>query len=153
MGGSPRLEGRNGEVWRRYAIYGWTQERIAEEHGISQARVSEIITEAKKTMAPVDRSELVQQSLDFLREVQARALEIADMAGAPVAVGKDGNILHDPDTGAVVRDYGGRLRALETAAKMDAQIAKRFGLDAPEKHEVTAKVNYEIVGVPDDLLS
>lgn len=146
---SVRLEGRNGEVWQRYAIHGWTQARIAEHFGISQARVSTIITEIGKTLsAAPDGQELIKKSYDFLLDVQRRVMEIADLAGAPVAVGKDGEILYDPDTGAVVRDFSGRLRALETAMKVDAQVAKRFGLDAPDKVQVSGEMKYEIVGVP-----
>jgi hypothetical protein len=53
----------------------------------------------------------------------------------------------------VVRDYSGRLNALKTAAMIDAQMAKRFGLDAPEKRELSGQVRYEIVGVDDDDLT
>lgn len=160
MPGRFQIEGRNGEVWRRHTIYGWTQERIAQHFGISQERVSQILIGIRKKINPIIQEEMAQNSLELLRDIQARALEIADMTGAPVAVGKDGDILREPgclpnceldhehsEEGAVVRDYSGRLRALETAAKMDAEIAKRFGLNAPEKREVAAVVKYEVANV------
>jgi hypothetical protein len=157
-----RLDGRNGEVWRRHTIYGWTQERCAEHFEISQSRVSEIIAEVRKQIAPLIQEQAAADSREFLLEVKARALEIADLAGAPVAVGKDGDILYEPcdcerylehgrcsDPRKVVRDYSGRLNALKTATMIDAQMAKRFGLDAPEKRELSGQVRYEIVGVDD----
>ncbi len=53
---------------------------------------------------------------------------------------------------AIVRDYAGRLRALDMALKADDTMAKRLGLDAASKVESTATVKYEIVGVdPEDL--
>jgi hypothetical protein len=161
-----RLDGRNGEVWRRHTIYGWTQERCAEHFDISQSRVSEIIAEVRKQVQPLIQEQAAADSREFLLDVKARALEIADLAGAPVAVGKDGNILYEPcETHGqddpcnadcrrvVVRDYSGRLNALKTAAMIDAQMAKRFGLDAPEKRELSGQVRYEIVGVDDDDLT
>lgn len=163
-----RLDGRNGEVWRRHTIYGWTQERCAEHFDLSQQRVSEIIAEVRAQIAPLIQEQAAADSREFLLDVKARALEIADLAGAPVAVGKDGNILYEPcethgpgqdEEGPcsckriVVRDYSGRLNALKTAAMIDAQMAKRFGLDAPEKRELSGQVRYEIVGVDDDDLT
>src|SRR5258707_812315 len=165
MGGTgARMDGRNGEVWRRHTIYGWTQERVAEHFDISQERVSQIIREVRAQIQPLIQEQAAADSREFLLDVKARALEIADLAGAPVAVGKDGNILYEPcethEPGeacscgrVVVRDYSGRLNALKTAAMIDAQMAKRFGLDAPEKRELSGQVRYEIVGVDDDDLT
>lgn len=147
-----RLEGRNGEVWRWFTIRGKTQEWIAQHYGISNQRVSQIIKEVRDAIPPIDKAELVQESLELIKEVKARAMEIVDMAGAPVAVGKDGVVLYDPVNGEVVRDYAGRLRALDMALKADDTMAKRLGLDAASKVESTATVKYEIVGVdPEDL--
>lgn len=142
-----RLEGRNGEVWRRHVIYGWTQERVAEHFGIGQQRVSEIIAMVRASIPEDSKADLVRASMELIHEVKARALEIADMLPAPVVAGKDGTPVIDPDTGQWVRDYGGKLRALETALKADDVLAKRLGLDAASKVESTATVRYEVVGV------
>jgi hypothetical protein len=66
-----------------------------------------------------------------------------------VAVGKDGNTQIDEETGLPVRDYTGYLKALETVAKLDEQLARRFGINAPEKKEITlsGSVRYEIAGI------
>src|SRR6187551_3564988 len=111
--GSARFEGRNGQVIRRYTIYRQTQEQIAEDLGISQERVSQLIREWRASTPAVDLDAMRQQSLALYAELTERALEIADLAGAPIAVGKDGIVLEDPETGQVVRDYSGRLRAIE----------------------------------------
>jgi hypothetical protein len=154
-----RLEGRNGEVWRRHVIHGWTQERCAEHFKISQQYVSEIIATVRASIPAADRAELITASIELIHEVKRQALEIADMAGAPVAVGKDGAILYDPEktnadgSAVVVRDYSGRLRALDMALKADDVLAKRLGLDAASKTESTATVRYELVGVDPDALT
>lgn len=140
------LEGRNGVIWRGHTIYRKTQEALAEEHGISQARVSQIIAQVKASIPDHDREQMRQESIELYAELTRRALEIVDLVPAPIYVGKDGSIAYDDD-GAVVRDYSGRLRAMETAAKMDAELRKLMGLDAATKSEVSGAVRYEIVGV------
>lgn len=148
-----RLEGRNGEVWRKHVIYGWTQERVAEHFGIGQQRVSEIIAMVRASIPEDSKADLVRASMDLINEVKARALEIADMIPAPVVAGKDGDPVMDPETGTWVRDYSGRLRALETALKADDTLAKRLGLDAASKIESTATVRYEVCGVDTENLT
>lgn len=149
--GSARLDGRNGEIWKRVAIHGWTHERCAEHFELSKQRVDQIIGEVRRELKPIMAEELAQESLDTLKHVKAEALAVAEEArrGAPVFVGKDGDVAIDPETGEPVRDLTGYLRALETAAKMDEYMAKRFGLNAPDKREVEVKgtVRYEVAGV------
>jgi len=142
-----RHEGRNGEVWHRYAVRMQSQERIAEDLGISQVRVSQIIAEVRASVPAVDKQQMIAASLELIAYVKNSAIEMAEMAGAPVAVGKDGVPLYDPETGEVVRDFALRDRALKTALAADDVMAKRLGLDAATKTEVTGQVRYEIVGV------
>jgi hypothetical protein len=147
-----RLEGRNGEIWHRYTVRQQTQAMIAEELNISQARVSEIITEVRASIPPIDREQLVASSLELVAYVKQQAMEIVDLAGAPVFVGKDGAIAYD-ENGQVVRDHSGRLAALKMAMDADNVIAKRLGLDAAQKIEQSGSVRYEIVGVDTEDLS
>jgi hypothetical protein len=164
MGGTNQgLEGRNGEIWRQVMIYGWTEARCAQEHGITQQRVSQIVSAVRKELRPYVAEELIQQSMEFLRKTQEKAWEIAEMAGAPVAVGKDGTILTEPcdcmapnvcdHPAKTVRDYSARLNALRLAHDIDKSVRKLHGLDAPEKKELSGNVRYEIVGVEDSDLT
>lgn len=123
-----------------------TQERIAEDLGISPQRVSQIIAEIRASIDPVDKQQMIAASLELIAYVKNSAIEMAEMAGAPVFVGKDGQIGYD-EAGNVVRDYSLRDRALKTALAADDVMAKRLGLDAATKTEVTGQVRYEIVGV------
>jgi hypothetical protein len=146
---SPSLEGRGGEVYRKWAIYRWTQEKIAAEYGISHQRVSQILAAVRTQLPKTDRSELIEQSRAFLEDVQSRFLEIAELTPAPLVAGKDGLPVVDPETGEYVRDYSARMKALAEARVTDEQIAKRFGLSEPAKTSVDlqATVRYEIAGV------
>lgn len=142
-----RLDGRNGEVYHRYTVRMQSQEKIAEELDLSQQRVSQIIREVQDALDPVDKGKLISASLELISYVKNSAIELAEMAGAPVAVGKDGETQIDPETGEVVRDYSLRLNALKAALAADDVMAKRLGLDAATKTEVSGQVRYEIVGV------
>ena len=146
------MTGRNGEVWYRHAVRAQSQERIAEDLGISQQRVSQILAAVKDNFPEIDRQGLVRHSLEFLKAAQDKAMEIVELTPAPVFVGKDGTIARD-EHGNVVRDYSGRLKALEVAIKANETIAKRFGLDAPQKIEASGAIRYEIVGVDLEALS
>lgn len=127
-----RLAGRNGVIWRDYCA-GVTQEELARREGLSQSRVSQIIAQVRDSIPEEDRELEVQRSLEMLRELRAGALEVYRMRAAPVTAGKDGDLVVDPEDGTYVRDHTGRLRALETALKVDARIAALLGLDAAQK--------------------
>lgn len=134
----PDLEGRNGRIWRDYCA-GKTQAALAAEHGISQGRVSQIISQVRASLPKEDRAEELERSLEMLHELRAGALEVWRMAAAPVTAGKDGDPVMDPETGEWVRDHGGRLRALETALKVDQRIAQLLGLDAAQKVDLSVE--------------
>lgn len=140
------LEGRNGAVYRAYVIYRKTQEAIAQEFGISQQRVAQIIKAVRDGIPADDLAEMRLKAAELYAELTTRALAIADMKPAPIFVGKDGDLARDEE-GEVVRDYAARMKALELAAKFDEQNRKLFGLDSPTKLESTSTVKYVLEGV------
>lgn len=148
---SARMEGRDGQIWRAYTVYRHTQSRIAADFGISSTRVSEIIQQVRATIPQHDLDEMRQMSIDLYADLTRRAMEIVDLVPAPVVVGKDGDILYED--GEIVRDYSGRLRAIETAAKMDGETRKLMGLDSATKSEVSGSITYEVVGIDENDLS
>lgn len=159
MGISDKAEGpideaRAEEIFNRWAIWGETQQKIAASLGISHQRVSQIIKDWRAAH-PVVREELAEQSIAMLNDLRQRQYRLAEQikAGAPVAVGKDGLPMQDPDSGNYVRDYSGYMKALAEVRLTDAQIAKRMGLDAPDRLEATHSVRYVIEGVDGDALT
>lgn len=145
------LDARNQEIYRKVKVYGWTQSKAGEHYGITQQAVSQIVNTMEARGLP-DAAALRQASYERLMEIQARQLEISLLKGAPVTAGKDGEVVYDPETNEVVRDYGGILKALADAMRTDSELAKRFGLDAATKVETKQTVRYEIGGLdPDDL--
>lgn len=131
-----RLEGRNGQVWRRHVIDGRTQAAVALEFGISQQRVSEICQQVRKTIPDQDRQAMVQDTLEVLSELHRTAIDLMRMAGAPVTAGKDGSVVYDPETQEVVRDYSLRLNALKGALAVSESMRRLVGLDAAKGLDV-----------------
>lgn len=128
-----RLEGRDGRIWRAYLL-GTTQEAIASQENISQARVSQIIRETRASIPEVDLGEARRDHLDTMRTLAEVAAKIME-APLPPAY-SNGRPIVDSD-GTVVRDAGPRMAALDRLVKIQERMAKVLGLDAPVKADVT----------------
>lgn len=148
------LTEREHEIYQLTVVNRLTQRRIAERMGISQERVSQILTQARAKLPPVDLQAVRQESLALHRRTQELALELAEMPGAPVTSGKDGDIVYEIVDGqqVAVRDYSLRLAALETARKADVEMRKLHGVDAPGKTEISGSVNYTVANIDLDAL-
>jgi hypothetical protein len=131
------MEGRNGAVWRECIINGRTQEDVGQELGMSQQRVSQIIAQVRASIPDRDRAELVQDSLEVLRELQTTAMELMRMVGAPVTAGKDGDVVYDPESNEAVRDYSLRLNALKGVLSVNESVRRLVGLDAAKGLDVS----------------
>jgi transcriptional regulator with XRE-family HTH domain len=140
------LSEEQAEVYRLTVVNRLTQREIASRLDLSQQRVSQILADARAKLPPVDLEAIRRESLELHWRTQRAALELAEMRGAPVTAGKDGDIVRDDD-GSMVRDYSLRLAALEQARKADVEIRKLHGLDAAQKVDVTGAVRYEVAGV------
>ena len=136
MAESERLHDRN-ERWYREYIKGTTLRAIAEREGMHPSTVHAAIKQVRDSTPEDSRDQVIKDAIEAYHLIQAEAFRIAEMLPAPVVVGKDGNILTDPDTGAIVRDYSGRLRAYETAMKTIEAQRKVLGLDAAVRVEQT----------------
>lgn len=126
---------RNGKWWREYCS-GRTLEYLAARDGVAVSTISTAIGKVRDSIPEVTREQEIQRSLEMLHELRAGAVEVYEMAPAPVFVGKDGTPAIDPETGQLVRDHTGRLRALESAVKVDESIRKLLGLDAAKAVDV-----------------
>lgn len=131
-----RLSGRNGAIWRAYAS-GRTQEWIAEQHGISQSRVSQILDEVREVLPADARADWRVIALETLGHLHAEMLELVD-AEAPPVFFEDTALTHD---GEVVRDHSGRVAAVDRVLKVQDRAAKLLGLDAATKMEASVTVD------------
>jgi hypothetical protein len=126
------LEGRNGEIWRRWCS-GTTQEALAQEFDLSQSRVSEIIAAVRASIPPTDLDEARQKHVDMLNELTEMAVQIARKpARQKYSAGRP---MFDAD-GSPILDEADKLVALKTATAIAERGAKLLGLDAPAKVDV-----------------
>lgn len=115
MADPERLGGRNGDVWRAYLL-GRTQESIAEEYGISQQRVSQIISEVRESIPEVNR--VAAALLDLER------MDLLLSATMPPALAGDVKA-----TAAVLRILERRARALGTDTQQPLEVVLDARLD------------------------
>jgi DNA-binding CsgD family transcriptional regulator len=138
-----RLDGRNGEVARRYYLHGHTQQAIADDLGISQSLVSDILKRARTELDGTTRESVKADITARLGQLRESLAELLEMEGAPVTAGKDGTVVNDPETGAVVRDYGLRVNAARELRALDERLAKLHGADEPAKVKTDVTVHGE----------
>lgn len=130
-------DGRNGRWWHDYAVRGMTYAAIAARDGVHTSTVKRACDSVRDDIPQVIREEVRTEVLEFVRHCRAEALSIAELVPPPMVTAKDGTPVIDPDTGEVVRDYSGRLAALEAAARMVDRERKILGLDEASKVDVT----------------
>lgn len=138
-----RLEGRNGEIARRYFLHGHTQQAIADDLGISQSRVSQLLGEVKDELAGTKPETVKEEITARLGQLRQTLAELVEMDGAPVTAGKDGDVVTDPETHAVVRDYSLRVNAARELRALDERLAKLYGADEPAKTKTDVTIHGE----------
>lgn len=128
-----RSSERDAAIRRRLAweksIMGWTQYRIADHLGVSQQQIHDDLKKYRSELTPVDREKLRQDQHARAEFVREKLDELIAMNGAPLTAGKDGDVVLDPETGAVARDFGGRIAALRELRMWDERLSKLADLD------------------------
>ncbi len=123
---------------------GYTFKQIADELGYSsKADAHKAVTSALRDIVAPSVAKLRRAEGDRLEYVAQRLMEIADREGAPVTAGKDGEVVVDPDSGEVVRDYSGQINALRTIVTASARLSALFGLDEPIRTDVNSTVHVQ----------
>ena len=149
----PAEDDRDVKIYRLRVVNRLTLTEIADRFNLSPQRIGQIVAEVTAKLPPLDLDAVRRQSMELYDEIERQALALAEREGAPVTSGKDGDVVVDPVTGEVVRDYALRLNALETARKASLERRKLLGLDAATKTEISGSVRYEVAGVDIEALS
>jgi hypothetical protein len=114
----PRLDGRDGQVWRDYLL-GHTQEKIATKHRISQQRVSQIVTEIRDSIPQTSKTDAALLALERLHLLLTGVM--------PAALTGD------------TKASGAAMRIIEREARM-------LGLDATEPLSVVLERHRDLEG-------
>ncbi len=147
-----RNELRDMEIYEK-RIRGASLAALAEEYGLDDSRISVICKEVRQGMPALDREALVRASFEQLEYLREKVNELVQMGGAPITAGQNGDVVIDPETGEVVRDYKLRTTSIELARKLNESTRKLLGMDAPVQAEVKASVQYEVVGLDPEALT
>lgn len=149
---APDEDDRDVKIYRLRVVNRLSLAEIGQRFDLSPQRIGQIVAKVSASLPPVDLDAVRRQSMELYDEIERQALALAEREGAPVFVGKDGDMAIDTD-GRPVRDYALRLAALETARKASLERRKLLGLDAATKTEISGSVRYEVAGVDIEALS
>jgi hypothetical protein len=170
----PRWRGtkaeRSARDWEMYQqrVKGWTLAKIAAHHGLTEARVSQVVNK----IIDARRVEMVDGMAEFVAKQRVAAIEKLDAAEAKIwevierrhLLVNAGQVVTvpriDPETGDMVvtaegadvvtalEDDGPTLAAVNGALdKIWRRRAALLGLDAPTKVETTGTYEYTVNGV------
>ena len=134
MADGDRLAKRNTAIWRAY-VNGKSQQAIADEYGISQSQISNIIADIRDTLPETDRAHLVQRETEFLDQLRAEVLDL--WHAHPIPAYSNGKPIMMWDGETIAEDHTGRLAALDRAIRLHERLSKLLALDAAVKHAVT----------------
>jgi hypothetical protein len=128
-----RLEGRNGSIYRAWVL-GTTQEALAQEHGLHQTRVAQIIAEVRASIPEEDVAERRAKYLDSLDVLSQEMASIMD--AEPTQAYSNGRPMFAAD-GTPILDYSVRMAAADRILKIGERASKVLGLDAAVKVDAT----------------
>jgi hypothetical protein len=138
-----QLAERREAEWELYACRGWTMPQIARHYGLETSTISDDLRIYREALPPQTREQMIDRHHAKLAEINQRLDEIAQLPAPPVTAGAQGNLVFDPETGEIVRDYAARVMALREQRTTLAQEAKLAGLNAADKVEVSGAVTVE----------
>jgi hypothetical protein len=121
---------------------------LREAAAIMSAEGARISHEGVRSLISLEAAERVSPKAEEYRTLLIErlnaerlvVLSMLDVMPAPVTAGKDGFVVRDPETQEVVRDYSLHLSAIDRLVKIDVQLAKLTGAEAPSESVVTANV-------------
>lgn len=134
---------RRAEAWELYAVKGWTQREIGEHFGIDQSTVSIDIAEYRAGVPKQTREQLIEKHQEALAWAVRELQELHALAAPPVTAGAMGDLVRDPQTDEIVRDYGLKRQTVLDLVRLQEREAKLLGLNAADKVEVSGSVQFE----------
>lgn len=155
---------RNARIWTM-RCEGWTEQMIADEIGLTQSRVSQLLKDMTAARGEPERAALRQIAADKLDAMERAALGV--LRAKHVVVRGDGVVkrgvvdaetglpIRDPETGELaevdLEDDAPVLAAIAHMLRIEERRAKMFGYDAATVVE-NRNYDYTVNGLaPEDL--
>jgi hypothetical protein len=124
---------RNAEIWRAHCA-GTPHRDIAQRHGISVQRISQIVAAERRALPVETRAEMIQREEALLLQLRSEALAV--WAGPPNPVVLANGTRVRREDGTYAEDHAERFRGLTAALAITKRMADMFGLDAPREARV-----------------
>lgn len=126
-------------AWDRYDMYvrGRSVRVIAAEYNMTIAAVQAELKQVTRAIPQEALDEVRRKHLEELAMMTRGMWTLFDKKGAPVTAGKDGDVVYDPETDEIVRDYALRLAATDKILKIQERASKLLGLDQATKVDVS----------------
>jgi hypothetical protein len=121
---------RNNTIWSLY-MAGATPRKLSDTFDLSVKTINDIIAGRRKSLPQETVDDIRDRSLGFLNSLGSDVMAIFHKP-APPKVDKYGNVVRDPDTGEVARDYSEQLQAALVALRVLERIHRMVGIDAPK---------------------
>lgn len=142
-----RLTQRDWQMWGSY-VKGFTQQQIADEHGVSQSHVSERLKLVRAQIPAEEREQVRRRHLDGISALSRELWALVEAGPHPAySNGRRMTMPNelDPDNpdapGDQVWDHSARMAAMDRIGKLMEREAKLLGLDAPTQQEISATVD------------
>lgn len=133
------LTGRAGKIWQEY-MRGATQTELAQAHGVSQQRISQIIDTVRQEVTAESVEEVNQRTIGLLHELTAVHMRIVD-GGPQPKVAQSGKIVYDPVTGEAIPDWSQVMQAASGVVRITERVAKILGSDAAARQDLNVTVD------------
>lgn len=130
-----RLAARRARMFTMWCE-GMTQQAIGEHFGLHHSTVCTDLQIHRESLSAVDLETIRQDHIHQLQLLRASMYELTKLRGAPITAGKDGVVVKDPDDGAIVREYSGRINATRELRFLLERESKLLGLDAVSKTQL-----------------
>jgi transcriptional regulator with XRE-family HTH domain len=130
---------RRAEAWDLY-VQGWTQREIGKHLDVDQSTISDYLRDYRADQPKQTREQLIEKHQAALAWATRRLRELAEKPAPPVTAGQHGDIVRDPLTSEIVRDYSLQRQAALDLVRLQEREAKLLGLNAADVVEVTGSV-------------
>jgi hypothetical protein len=137
-----KLAERRAEEWDLY-VKGWTQPEIARHYGLDQSTVSDDLRLYREAFPPETREQRIAAHQAGLAWATQELRRLNALPAPPVTAGQHGDVVLDPETDQIVRDYGLKRQTVLDLVRLQEREAKLLGLNAADKVEVSGNVTFE----------
>lgn len=134
-GGSDRLFGRNGSIWRDH-VRGMTTEALSAKYGLSVAAIRGILQSVRAGIPQRDREAMILREYELYNVRRQMLVGVILLGPQPVKT-VTGKIVRTENGDMIREDCGQMLAANRELERLQRSMAILFGLNAPTKIDVT----------------